>query len=312
MKRVIFNADDLGICEATNTAILRAHREGVLTSASLMANGAALTHAIETVIQPAPELGIGLHLCLTSGFCVGPAVEIPLLVDEQGRFKRGFGSLLKLVWGGGKEALRQIRRELGAQFEKLADAGVEIDHVNGHRHFHMIPPIFEIVAELAQERGRVAIRISDEPLPPTADWFSPTKAATLARNMPKRVILSGFSGRCRKTTGSLPSTAQTFGVMGSGCMYGKTLWEILPQLADGCVEILTHPGLENPDIPAGIDAGDIGFLKSPDRWRELQALTDPEFRKRIESDQITLARFSDLVAENSPAATVIEPAARQA
>ena len=97
-KYLIINADDLGLSVATNLAIRRAFREGVVTSASLMANMPALDHAIEHVIHGSPHLGVGVHLCLTSGRPV-LAGQVPLLVDEEGCFRHGFSGLLRLVCG---------------------------------------------------------------------------------------------------------------------------------------------------------------------------------------------------------------------
>lgn len=302
MKQLIINADDLGICEATNTAIAQAHREGVLTSASLMANGAALEHAVEEVVRPNPELGVGLHLCLTSGNCVCPPEEIPLLVNGAGRFCHGFAALTKLVWRKRDEAVAQIRRELSAQFERLDSAGVDIDHVDGHRHFHMIPAIFAVVAELTRNRPGVAVRVSDEPLPKLSQWRVPAAAAAFARNLPKRVILSHFAGRNRAAAQTVPTTRWTYGIMGSGCMYGGVLRDMIPTLRPGVTEILTHPGLEEPTVPAAVDEGDAGFLKSADRVRELEALIDGDLRTAIEEAGAELIRFADFARTPSAAA----------
>jgi hypothetical protein len=83
MKSLIINGDDFGISSATNRAILRAHREGVLTSASLMVNGAAFEEAV-ALAKEHPTLSVGLHLVLVHGKSTLPQAEIPDLVNEQG------------------------------------------------------------------------------------------------------------------------------------------------------------------------------------------------------------------------------------
>ena len=96
-KYVVVNADDLGITRSTNLAIRQAFREGIVTSASLMANMTAFQHALDHVVYQNPGLGIGIHLCLTSGKPVLPPAQVPLLVDRQGHFCRGFLGLYRLV-----------------------------------------------------------------------------------------------------------------------------------------------------------------------------------------------------------------------
>ncbi|MBC8231137.1 alpha-L-rhamnosidase N-terminal domain-containing protein, partial [bacterium] len=97
MKKVIINADDLGISKGTNQAIMKDFREGILTSASLMANMPGYEDAVGKVIPNNPGLGIGIHLSLTIGKSVLDKSKIPLLVDESGYFKNSFFKLYKLV-----------------------------------------------------------------------------------------------------------------------------------------------------------------------------------------------------------------------
>ena len=169
VRTLIVNADDLGICRSTNLAIAHAAREGIVTSASLMANMDAIGQVgnlSANTIPPDPprRLGLGVHLCLSSGRpLLGPR-DVPLLVDGDGFFHRGFIGLFRLVHSQrADEALEQIERELAAQTERLESLGFELDHVDSHQHVHMIPQIFRIAAALAAARG-IAIRVADEPL----------------------------------------------------------------------------------------------------------------------------------------------------
>ena len=84
MRQLIVNADDFGLTEAVSSGILDAHRNGIVTSTTLMANGEAFDAAV-AMSRRAPRLGIGVHLNLTSGKPVSPAQRIPSLIDRRGR-----------------------------------------------------------------------------------------------------------------------------------------------------------------------------------------------------------------------------------
>src|SRR5712671_178540 len=84
-RRLIVNADDFGRSRSINEAVIRAHREGILTSASLMVNEEASAEAI-ALARENPQLGVGLHLTLLCGHSALPRETIPGLVDAQRQF----------------------------------------------------------------------------------------------------------------------------------------------------------------------------------------------------------------------------------
>src|SRR5688500_8967367 len=131
MTHVVVNGDDLGIAYAVNAAIARAFREGILTSASLMANMPAFDDAVENVVAPNRGLGVGVHLVLTSGVCVSEPRHVPLLVDGSATFRHGFFGIRRLVYGlRASAAVTQIERELRAQYEKVLALGLRVDHLD--------------------------------------------------------------------------------------------------------------------------------------------------------------------------------------
>jgi predicted glycoside hydrolase/deacetylase ChbG (UPF0249 family) len=93
MKQVILNADDFGLTRGVNEGIIRAHHEGILTSATLMANGAAFEDAVEQA-RVTPSLGVGCHLVLVGGKSVAPPEKISSLVDAEGRLPRTLSNLV--------------------------------------------------------------------------------------------------------------------------------------------------------------------------------------------------------------------------
>lgn len=294
MRAVIINADDLGVCESTNLAIAEAHRRGILTSASLMANGSAFDHAIATVVNPNPRLGIGLHLALTStGRALSPPDGIPLLADAQGQFRHGFLSLYRLTLSRPVEVLNEIEREVCAQFDRVVTRGIAIDHVDSHRHVHMIPRIFAVVAQVARRYGCDTIRMSDEPLASLRPMLHPSSVPRLLSNLPKKIVLSTLARRNRSAARTFRVARRTFGILGSGRMDRRALIAALSGDLNGVTEVITHPGSGDGDLP-GATAAERRFLTSADRRAELLALLDPDVREHLQARAGLGTRFADL------------------
>jgi predicted glycoside hydrolase/deacetylase ChbG (UPF0249 family) len=156
---LVVNADDLGVSRGATLGILRAHREGIVTSASLCVTTPHYRHAVESCVNECPELGIGLHFSLTVGAPASRPEDVPLLLDDRGRFRWRFGSLfVALTVNRSHDLLEQIRGEVDAQFARMAQDGIRPDHVDGERHVHLIPGVFECVADAARRHGVRFIR----------------------------------------------------------------------------------------------------------------------------------------------------------
>lgn len=306
-KYVVVNADDLGIARSTNLGIRRAFREGIVTSASLMANMTAFQHALDHVVYQNPGLGIGIHLCLTSGKPVLPPAQLPLLVDRQGHFCRGFLGLYRLVRSRQRhEAIAQLAAELNAQAQQFDLCGIDVDHVDGHQHVQMIPAIFEIAAAIADQR-HAALRIPDEHF-----RASHRRPPYLFRGLTnggliKKIILNRLSHKARQRQLDLVYPDHYHGVLETGRITARILWEILRSLPDGVTEITCHPRLDDAlDRTVVCSLADRRFLASRNRAAELAALLDSSFRGDLLGDGITLARFRDILPRHSasPAATL--------
>src|SRR3989442_2432131 len=147
LRALIVNADDLGWSEGVNRGIAGAHRQGIVTSASLLANGAAFARAAELARSEA-RLGIGVHLNLSDGPPELAAGEVPSLVDAQGTFFAGPGRLFLRRGRGGRGAGGGGRGR-GGRNRKGRDAGISPTHLDGHKHVHMLPGLFETALRLA-------------------------------------------------------------------------------------------------------------------------------------------------------------------
>lgn len=161
MLKKIFNADDFGISLGVNAAIEKAYKEGVLNSASLMINQKYAAQAVELARQM-PNLEMGLHLNLTNEAPAASPTDIPLLVGANGKLKNGFVNLLLLSLLKPREFKRQIEIEIKAQVQKYLATGLPFQHIDGHRHVHLIPAVFDVVRQVAKEHNVPRIRVMNE------------------------------------------------------------------------------------------------------------------------------------------------------
>src|SRR5438445_686312 len=150
MKRLIVNADDFGLAESVNRGIIVAHRDGILTSTSLLANGSAFDQAI-ALSRQFPRISVGVHLNISQGKPVSPAARISRLVNERGELHLSpFRLWMRILTR--KIALEEIRTEFRAQILKVFDAGLTPTHLDGHLHVHILPQLSSIVIALTRER----------------------------------------------------------------------------------------------------------------------------------------------------------------
>lgn len=154
--RLIVHGDDFGLSAAVNRGIAAAHTNGILTSASVLAGGAAFADAV-AVTNANPELDIGVHLTLTELTPVADPAEVPSLVDAHGRFAP-HAQQFAARYLRGKIELAEVRTELDAQIRRALDYGLPVSHLDGHQHVHMLPGVAHVIADLAQEHGIHAVR----------------------------------------------------------------------------------------------------------------------------------------------------------
>ena len=150
MIEIVFNADDFGISHGVNAAIQKAHTEGILSSASLMINQEFADEAVQMAKQM-PKLKVGLHINLTNQKPAADVSEIPHLVDKNGNFKNGFVNLFLLSFLHPKAIRNEAYTEIKAQIEKYLQTGLSLDHLDSHRHVHLIPAVFKATKQLAKD-----------------------------------------------------------------------------------------------------------------------------------------------------------------
>ncbi|HWG60002.1 MAG TPA: ChbG/HpnK family deacetylase [Candidatus Acidoferrales bacterium] len=287
MKELILNADDFGLTRGVNEAIIRAHREGVLTSATLMANGEAFDDAIAAA-RANPRLGVGCHLVLVGGTSVADAREIPSLADGAGRLPRTLGALIARV-SCGRIRSEEIERELAAQVRKIREAGLEPTHLDTHKHAHAHPVILEAVGRLANASG---IRRVRKPLERVADSWRTARpnGDGFARQFLGSVAMCAAAPRFRAAARKygLRSPDHFFGLAATGHLDDSLLRGIIDTLPEGRTEIMTHPGICDADLAR------TGSRLQGQRERELGALLHPAVKRAVAEGGIKLICYREL------------------
>jgi len=280
---LVVSADDFGLTDGVCRAVLRAHRDGVVTATSLLAVGRSFELAAR-MLADHPELDVGAHLAI-----VGEdppllsAREIPTLVDRRGAFPLSYRTVVRRGATGRLDP-DDVRREFTAQLDRIASAGQPVSHLDTHQHTHLWPSVARVVVELATERGVPAIRT------PRSGRLLPVGAA---------VNLLSAGVRRRVASAGLATTTTYAGLDEAGAMDGAAfrtavggLTGALP-LSGGSVEINTHPGeAGDPDL----GRFDWGGYRWPD---ELAMLCDPATRALVTSLGYTLGSFRNLIADGA-------------
>lgn len=269
----IYNADDFGISKGVNAAIVKAHREGILNSASLMINQKYAAEAVN-LAKKMPELEMGLHVNLTNEYPAASAQEIPLLVDGQGKLKNGFVNLLLISFFKPRQLRQQVEIEMRAQIAKYLTTGLPLQHLDSHRHVHMIPQIFKTMRKLQKEFEVPRIRVMNENIFNTLK-YNHNKSWLFDGALIKYVLLrflcwwNGYKNDVYFYT--LMYTCKIAKEQFSGVK--------IPQ-GYKAVEIMIHPGMPEIDKQYPEDVWDENIL-SPYRTVELETLLDKKVPEGI-------------------------------
>lgn len=280
--QLIFNADDFGRSTSINRAVIRAHCEGILDSASLMVAGEAAEEAIDLARQH-PSLAVGLHVVAVDGPAVLGPERIPHLLDSHGRFPNA-PVRLGLTYAFSKSARRELSVEITAQFERFAATGLPLAHVDGHQHMHMHPAVFDIVRPLANQYGARRIRIVKDNLRLALRHDSSGAAGKVIAT----AIFAMLARRCRRA--GAVSLQWTYGFLQSGAMSEAYVLIVLRQLS-ASAELYFHP-TDGPRLD-----------KLGPNPEDLATLLSPVVRRQAEAWQLLRAKMHDL-SESSPLTTV--------
>ena len=290
MRRLIVNADDFGLTEGVNRAIVDGHKNGIISSTTLMANGMAFDSAVEAG-STLPGLGIGVHLNLTQGRPVCPASEVPSILTSEGSFYPSPGNLAGRILARKVEP-QDVENELRSQIQKAASAGVHITHLDGHKHIHLLPPVFNVVVKLACEFGINCVRL---PIEQASSALGPLQSGRRGwPRMAKQYLLgralSTLAGcQAKKVADAgLYRPESFFGLSQTGFLDSAMLEQMLRDLPDGTSEIMCHPGY----VDELLLRTRTRLLSQ--RETELRALTSPHIRWLVNDLGINLISYGQL------------------
>jgi hopanoid biosynthesis associated protein HpnK len=257
--QVILNADDFGRSAEINAAVLRAHREGILTSASLMVAGEAAGEAV-VLARKMPSLAVGLHVVLTDGRPKSPTWKIPHLVNAEGFFPRDpFKSGLRYFFSSAVQ--KELALELKAQFEAFAATGLPLSHVDGHLDMHMHPTVFKLLLPLAERYGANGIRLPRDDI-----WLSLSHEQRLAATKMTWALVFGLLshwGLKHLHRRRLVFTDRVYGLMQTSRMDEAYVLKVLRYMQNGTAELYFHPSTIQENKRFGSNPGDLLSLLSP-------------------------------------------------
>ena len=270
-RRLIVNADDFGRAESVNLAVIRAHREGILTTASLMVNEPAAREAVQLARQN-PALGVGLHLTLVRGAAALPPERIPHLAGGHGRFSDNPAAAGWRYFFNAR-CKEELQAEIEAQVAKFHATGLTLDHVNGHLHLHLHPVVFAILTDNAERWKIRAMRLTRDPF-----WLNARLASgQWSYRVSHALIFRLLSGRARRALAlkNIRHAGAVFGLLQNARVDTAYVEKLLPRLPAGDSELYSHPSL--------------GQFKN-----ELDALLNPNIRSLPQQLGIRLIRYQDL------------------
>ena len=266
-KQLVVNADDFGFTPDVNEGIVEAHRRGILTATTLMANGEAFEDAVR-LARETPTLDIGAHLVLVGGRSTLTGKPLPPTVA-------------KLLAGMARREIR-VYDELQAQLRRIVGAGVRPTHVDTHKHTHLLPPVLDAVARTAEEFGIVWVRRPfDFPLnalPVPAPRRLTSRALGLLRPRFQRVLARHG---CK-------TTDHFAGFQITGRFRTAELVALMAAIPEGSTELMCHPG------HCGEALRNARTRLKESRELELEALVSREVRDVVERNGIEVVNYGGL------------------
>ena len=266
-RRLVVNADDFGFTRGVNAGIVEAHRKGILTAATLMANGAAFDDAVR-LARENPSLDVGCHLVLVQGPSVASGNPLPATLP----------SLLRAIALG----RAKIYEELAAQIGRIEGTGIRPTHLDTHKHTHLLPPVLDAVARLSEEHRIPWVRRPFD-FPIEADGIPASKRMVswgLGCLRPRFHRVLARRG-CR-------SADHFAGFRITGRYGADELVRLIEQLPEGITEFMCHPGHCTDELRAAPTR-----LKES-RQTELDALTAPETRAALQDHGVQLTSYREL------------------
>jgi hopanoid biosynthesis associated protein HpnK len=288
LRSLVINADDLGLTVGVNDGIFDAHDHGVLTSASVFANGYATGDAIARALRR-PSLGVGCHLTLVDGQPTLPPARVPSLIEDDGRFRRSWKPFIVSCLLG-RVSLLEVERELTAQIDRIRSAGLTLTHLDAHKHVHAYPPIFAIVTRLAERFRIPVVRV---PFERWSNLSADTNEKRTARSqaLMNAAMLPWAWRDYRNAARAGIRTPHFIGRTHTGVLSAQALAAMIRALPPGVTELMVHPGY----VDEALARLNTRLLDA--RAHEVNLLADPNTFDLLIDQRITLIRHDLSLSE---------------
>jgi hopanoid biosynthesis associated protein HpnK len=295
VRRLVINADDLGLTAGVNRAIVEAHQHGVVTSATMMANAGAVEDAVARARQA--RLSVGCHVVLIDGVPLLAPEDVSSLViaDGSGRSARFRDGWLGFAARALRRRLDQVEiaAEVEAQIHKIQQNGLRVTHVDSHKHVHLLPPVLEPMLRAAKACAVRAVRNPFAPLKPLA-LAHLARRPRLWTRYSEVSLLRRFSQEFRKTVADagMITTDGTFGIVATGALDERLFAAIVGSLPEGTWELVCHPGYCDAELRS------VRTRLRESREQELSVLTSAAARRAIEAAGVQLISYADLQSDD--------------
>ena len=286
MRRLIINADDFGLTSGVNRAIVEAYTQGIVTSATLMANGGALQEAVQ-LAQSVPRASIGCHVVLVDGTPVSEESKVPSLLDNGKSSFQTALSRFAVKCLRGELVPDEIEAEAAAQIRKLQSAGISVSHLDTHKHTHMFSQVLRPLLKAAQNCGIRAIRNPLEPIRLGQIAGQPS----LWKRWGQLRILNRLATEFRSAVveAGMVTPDGTLGIIATGVMNERILRSIIARIPEGTWELVCHPGYDDDDLAKA------GTRLRASRVQELALLKSPLVREELQKHEIQLISYREIV-----------------
>jgi hopanoid biosynthesis associated protein HpnK len=283
VRRLIINADDFGLTAGVNRGILEAHQHGAVSSTTLMANAEAFSGAV-SLAQKTPTLAVGCHVVLVDGKPVSDPREVPSLMEGE-HFPSGFGAIAKRAFAGKLDS-REVQSEIAAQIRRIRATGINVSHLDSHKHTHILPQVLKPLLAAARDCGVRAVRNPFEGLTIQQLMEHP---GTAGRWLAFKT-LGGFAGKFRDAVrrSELVTADGTVGMLATGSLDETWFQQLARNLPQGTWELVCHPGYDDTDLR------NVKTRLTRSRAVELEALGKPSAREFLGNCGIELISYRDL------------------
>jgi predicted glycoside hydrolase/deacetylase ChbG (UPF0249 family) len=278
---LIVNADDFGMTEGHNHAIIDAHLNGIVTSTSLLANGYAFDHAV-ALAKVHPTLGIGVHLTLTEGLPV--AANVDVLLEPDGKLPLSNQPIVRALLQA-RFPYAAIQTEFGAQVQKVIAAGIKPTHIDGHKYIHLLPGVSTIAVKIAQQYNIPVMRVPRRVADVASHYERLPGAAVLA-------ILGAMAYRTARRAG-LRTSDRMLGFVDTGQLDRAAIRRLLRTLRPSVTELLCHPAYRSPHLETLLSEG-YRWISGYNFDAETAAVSDPALRRDLETQGWSLRSFKFL------------------